>query len=139
VRVVIAEDSVLMQRGLTVSLADADLDVKAAVGSGDELLLAFGWAKPDVAILGIRMPPTFKDEGARVAEIEDFVDALRRVGREVLGLMAEGRSNQAICRTLFLSRKTVERQVSSIFTKLRLAPAPDDHWRMLAVLAYLRG
>jgi DNA-binding NarL/FixJ family response regulator len=59
--------------------------------------------------------------------------------REVLALMAEGRSNQAICRALFLSPKTVETHVTSIFTKLRLAPAPDDHRRALAVLAFLQG
>jgi DNA-binding NarL/FixJ family response regulator len=214
VRVVIAEDSVLMREGLSRVLADADLEVRAAVGTGEELLRAIGWAKPDVAILDIRMPPSFTDEGARVAaeirdthprigilllsqvvearhalrlfsekpegfgyllkdrvvEIDDFLDAVRRVARggtamdpevvrqllagrdedgpladlsprerEVLGLMAEGRSNQAICRALFLSPKTVETHVTSIFTKLRLAPAPDDHRRVLAVLAYLQG
>jgi DNA-binding NarL/FixJ family response regulator len=214
VRVVIAEDSVLMREGLARVLGDADLDVVAAVGSGEELLKALGWAKPDVAILDIRMPPTHTDEGAKVAaeiratqpqigilllsqivearhalrlfsetpegfgyllkdrvlELDDFVEAVRRVARggtaidpevvrqllgrrteqgpladlsprelEVLGLMAEGRSNQAICRALFLSPKTVESHVSSIFTKLRLAPAPDDHRRVLAVLAYLQG
>ena len=184
----------------------------AAVGAAAELLRAVGWAKPDVAILDVCMPPTQTDEGARAAaelrethpevgilllsqiveprhalrlfsespegfgyllkdrvlEIDDFVEAVRRVARggtaidpevvkqllgrqdgpiadlsprerEVLGLMAEGRSNQAICRALFLSPKTVETHVSSIFTKLRLAPAPDDHRRVLAVLAFLQG
>jgi DNA-binding NarL/FixJ family response regulator len=106
----------------------------------------------------------------RVLELDDFVDAVRRVARggtaidpevvsalmgrraeqsplddlsprelEVLALMAEGRSNQAICRKLFLSPKTVESHVSSIFTKLRLSAAPDDHRRVLAVLAFLRS
>ncbi|HEV8250006.1 MAG TPA: response regulator transcription factor [Gaiellaceae bacterium] len=208
----IAEDSVLMREGLSRVLADAGLEVVAAVGTGPELLKAIGWAKPDVAILDVRMPPTQTDEGARTAteiretnpeigilllsqivearhalrlfsespegfgyllkdrvlEIDDFVDAVRRVARggtaidpevvkqllghregplidlsprerEVLALMAEGRSNQAICRALFLSPKTVETHVNSIFTKLRLAPAPDDHRRVLAVLAFLQG
>jgi DNA-binding NarL/FixJ family response regulator len=212
VRVVIAEDSVLMREGLTRVLADAGFEVAAAVGTGVELLKAAGWAKPDVAILDVRMPPTQTDEGARTAaeirerhpeigilllsqivearhalrlfsespegfgyllkdrvlEIDDFIDAVRRVARggtaidpevikqllgkqegpladlsprerEVLALMAEGRSNQAICRALFLSPKTVETHVNSIFTKLRLAPAPDDHRRVLAVLAFLQG
>jgi DNA-binding NarL/FixJ family response regulator len=212
VRVVIAEDSVLMREGLARVLADAGFEMVAAVGTGDELLKAIGWTKPDVAILDIRMPPTQTDEGAqtaaeiraghpevgilllsqvvesrhalrlfsespegfgyllkdRVLEIDDFVDAVRRVARggtamdpevvkqllgrnegplaelsprerEVLALMAEGRSNQAVSRALFLSPKTVETHVKSIFTKLRLAPAPDDHRRVLAVLAFLQG
>ena len=106
----------------------------------------------------------------RVLDIDDFVDAVKRVARggtamdpevvsrlvgrprqddrvadltprerEVLSLMAEGRSNSAICAKLFLSPKTVETHVNSIFTKLRLAQAPDDHRRVLAVLAFLRS
>src|SRR6266545_692415 len=90
----------------------------------------------------------------RVLEIDDFIEAVKRVGnrrkddpidelspreREVLGLMAEGRSNAGICAKLFLSPKTVETHVNSIFNKLRLAQAPDDHRRVLAVLAYLRS
>ena len=211
-RVVIAEDSVLMREGLSRVLVDEGLEVVASVGTADELLKTVGWAKPDVAILDVRMPPTQTDEGARAAaelretqpevgilllsqiveprhalrlfsespegfgyllkdrvlEIDDFIDAVRRVARggtaidpevvrqllgrqegpledlsprerEVLALMAEGRSNQAICRALFLSPKTVETHVKSIFTKLRLAPAPDDHRRVLAVLAFLQS
>jgi len=82
----------------------------------------------------------------RVLEIEDFLDAVRRVGRggtalerEVLTLMAEGRSNRGVCEKLVPSPKTVESHVNSIFNKLRLAPAPDDHRRVLAVLAFLRS
>src|SRR6188508_1205254 len=181
-RVVIAEDSVLMREGLARVLVDEGLEVVAAVGTAAELLKAVGWAKPDVAILDVRMPPTQTDEGARAAEIirerhpevsvlmlsqivephtalrlfgerpegfgyllkdrvleiDEFVEAVKRVARggtamdpqivsqlvgnrrrddpvdelsprerEVLGLMAEGRSNAGICAKLFLSPKTV--------------------------------
>ena len=70
---------------------------------------------------------------------DDPLEGLTPREREVLGLMAEGRSNKAICDKLFLSPKTVETHVNSIFTKLRLAPAPDDHRRVLAVLTYLKS
>ena len=213
-RVVIADDSVLMREGVARVLGDAGMEVVASVGDADGLRRAVATEKPDVAIVDVRMPPTQTDEGARAAEtirerhpdvgilmlsqiveahtalrlfgerpegfgyllkdrvleIEDFVEAVRRVARggtamdpqivsqlvgnrrqddpvdelsprerEVLGLMAEGRSNAGICSKLFLSPKTVETHVSSIFNKLRLAQAPDDHRRVLAVLAYLRS
>jgi DNA-binding NarL/FixJ family response regulator len=214
VRVVIADDSLLMREGIARVLQDADFDVVASVGDADALKRAVAAEKPDVAIVDVRMPPTQTDEGSRAAEqirerypdvgvlmlsqivepthalrlfgdhpegfgyllkdrvleIDDFVDAVRRVARggtvmdpevvsrlvgrvreadplaelsprerEVLSLMAEGRSNSAICAKLFLSPKTVETHVTAIFSKLRLGQAPDDHRRVLAVLAYLRS
>ena len=213
-RVVIAEDSVLLREGLVRVLTEAEFEVAAQVGDADALRAAVRREQPDVAIVDIRMPPTHTDEGARAAEeiraehpevgilllsqvveprhalrlfsespegfgyllkdrvleIDDFVDAVRRVARggtamdpevvaqllgrrrrsdrleeltprerEVLGLMAEGRSNHGISGKLFLSPKTVETHVASIFMKLGLQQAPDDHRRVLAVLAYLRG
>ena len=213
-RVVIADDSLLMREGVARVLTDAGMEVVASVGDADALRRVVATEKPDVAIVDVRMPPTQTDEGARAAEtirdrhpnvgvlmlsqiveattalklfgerpegfgyllkdrvleIDDFVEAVKRVARggtamdpqivsqlvghrrrddpvddlsprerEVLGLMAEGRSNAGICAKLFLSPKTVETHVNSIFNKLRLAQAPDDHRRVLAVLAYLRS
>jgi DNA-binding NarL/FixJ family response regulator len=214
VRVVIAEDSVLLREGLARVLTEQGFEVAAQVGDATELQRAVKRTKPDVAIVDVRMPPTQTDEGARAAEeiraqhpdvgvlvlsqivearralklfserpegfgyllkdrvlqIDEFVESVRRVGRggtaidpevvaqlvgrrdaegpldeltprerEVLGLMAEGRSNKAICDKLFLSPKTVETHVNSIFGKLNLPQAPDDHRRVLAVLAFLRA
>jgi DNA-binding NarL/FixJ family response regulator len=214
VRVVIAEDSVLLREGLARVLAEGGFEVAAQVGDAAELRRAVKRTKPDVAIVDVRMPPTQTDEGARAAEeirsqhpdvgvlvlsqiveprralklfserpegfgyllkdrvleIDEFLESVRRVGRggtaidpevvaqlvgrrdaegpldeltprerEVLGLMAEGRSNKAICNKLFLSPKTVETHVNSIFGKLNLPQAPDDHRRVLAVLAFLRA
>ena len=213
-RVVIAEDSALLREGVARILAEGDFEVLAQCVNADELLDAVRRHKPDVAVVDVRMPPTFTDEGARAAreirdkhpevgvlllsqiveaahalalfserpegfgyllkdrvlEIDDFLEAVRRVGRggtaidpdviaqllgrpreddplsdltprerEVLALMAEGLSNRGICGRLFLSPKTVEAHVKNIFMKLGLMPAPDDHRRVLAVLAFLRS
>ena len=213
-RVVIAEDSVLLREGLARVLAEGGFDVAAQVGDAPELHRAVKRTKPDVAIVDVRMPPTQTDEGARAAEeirtqhpevgvlvlsqvveprralklfserpegfgyllkdrvleIDEFLESVRRVARggtaidpevvaqlvgrrsakgpldeltprehEVLGLMAEGRSNKGICDKLFLSPKTVETHVNSIFGKLDLPQAPDDHRRVLAVLTYLKA
>ena len=211
-RVVIAEDSLLLREGLARLLQEAGHEVVGQAGNADELLLKVRSYKPDVAIVDVRMPPTQTDEGVqaaevirsqhpevgvlllsqvvearralrlfserpegfgyllkdRVLEIDDFLDAVRRVAhggtaidpdviaqlvgrrrpndplqeltereRQVLALMAEGRSNQGICQKLFLAPKTVEMHIHRIFSKLGLAAAPDDHRRVLAVLAYL--
>ncbi|HKF14945.1 MAG TPA: response regulator transcription factor [Gaiellaceae bacterium] len=213
-RVVIADDSVLLREGLAKVLADNGFEVVAQAGDAYELRHAVARERPDVAIVDVRMPPTQTDEGARAAltiraeqpdvgvlllsqvveaqsalqlfrdspegfgyllkdrvlEIDEFLDAVRRVAsggtavdpqvvsqllggrtdddplseltpreREVLGLMAERRSNQGICDKLVLSPKTIESHVNSIFLKLGLPQATDDHRRVLAVLAYLRG
>jgi DNA-binding NarL/FixJ family response regulator len=213
VRVVIADDSVLLREGLARVLTDGGFEVVGQAGDATQLMHAVTEAKPDVAIVDVRMPPTHTDEGARAAkeiretlpdvgvlvlsqviearhaldlfserpegfgyllkdrvlEIDEFLESVRRVARggtavdpevvaqlmgrrravdpledlsarerEVLGLMAEGLSNRGICARLYLSPKTVETHVHSIFGKLRLPPAADDHRRVLAVLAYLR-
>jgi DNA-binding NarL/FixJ family response regulator len=212
VRIVIAEDSVLLREGLAKLLEDEGIEVVGRADDADSLLLKVRSYRPDVAIVDVRMPPTHTDEGARAAvtireehpevgvlllsqvieatfalrlftespagfgyllkdrvlDVDDFVDALRRVARggtaidpavvsqllgrtrpddpiaaltererSVLELMAEGRSNAGIGHKLFLSPKTVETHVHAIFRKLDLAPAPDDHRRVLAVLAFL--
>jgi DNA-binding NarL/FixJ family response regulator len=213
-RLVLADDSILLREGIARLLIEAGFDVVAKAGTADELLAAVREFRPDVAIVDIRMPPSYTDEGLRAAEairaehgvnvgilvlsqyvettfalglvtnaaggvgyllkdrvedLEDFSDAVRRIARggsvidpevvaqlvgrrakvplddltdrerEVLALMAEGRSNQAICDRLFLAPKTVEAHIANIFSKLELLPAPDDHRRVLAVLAHLRG
>lgn len=214
-RVVIADDSLLVREGIVRLLLDAGFEVVGQAAAVDELLTLIESTKPDVAIVDIRMPPTFTDEGLkavssirerygdaigilvlshhtdpafalrlleegprgvgyllkdRVSDLEDFTEAVRRVSRggsvvdpavvsklvgqrsvpdrlseltarerEVLGLVAEGRSNQAIADRIFVTEKTVEAHIASIFSKLELLPAPDDHRRVLAVLAYLEA
>jgi DNA-binding NarL/FixJ family response regulator len=214
VRVVLADDSVLLREGIARLLEDAGFEIVGQAGDPDDLMLKVRSYSPDVAIVDIRMPPTHTDEGLRaareirerypatgvlvlsqyveadyaldllsesaegvgyllkdrVSDVGEFAAAVRRVGeggsaldptvvsqlvgrrrkddpladlspreREVLELMAEGRSNQAICDRLFITQRAVEKHVTSIFTKLRLPADAGDHRRVLAVLAYLRG
>jgi DNA-binding NarL/FixJ family response regulator len=213
-RVVIADDELLLREGLERLLTEAGFDVVGKVGTADELSRKVEVAHPDVAIVDIKMPPTHSDEGLvaaqrireahphvgvlvlshylepgyamrlleqhpagvgyllkeRVSDLAVLTDALTRLAegecvvdptivarlvkradarrplaeltvreREVLSLMAEGRSNGGICSRLFLSPKTVEAHVKHIFTKLGIEESRDDHRRVLAVLAYLRS
>jgi DNA-binding NarL/FixJ family response regulator len=213
VRVVIAEDLALLRDGLTRLLRDNGFDVVGAVRDGDALIHAVTLEEPDIAIVDIRLPPSFRDEGVRAAlelrrrapatailvvsqyveltyatellsdgrggvgyllkdrimDVADFVDAVRRVANggtaldpevvsqlfsrrrqgplerltprelEVLGLMAEGRSNSGIAESLVLTVGAVEKHIANILMKLRLPPSDSDHRRVLAVLAYLQG
>jgi DNA-binding NarL/FixJ family response regulator len=214
VRVVIAEDLVLLREGLGRLLRDNGLEVVAAVEDRHALVYSVMREKPDVAIVDIRLPPSFRDEGVRAAleirerspetgililsqyveqayaselladggggvgyllkdrvfDVDEFVDAVRRVAqggtaldpqvvaqlvsrhrqgspldhltareREVLGLMAEGRSNAGIAETLVLTVGAVEKHIAGIFSKLGLPPSESDHRRVLAVLTFLQG
>jgi DNA-binding NarL/FixJ family response regulator len=212
-RVVIADDSVLLREGVSRLLAEAGFEVVGQAGDADELLREVEDKAPDVAIVDIRMPPTHTDEGLqaarelrtrhpslgvlvlsqyvrpsyafelladdargvgyllkdRVSNLDELSDAVTRVGgggsvldpsvvsqlvgrrrqghdavddlsereREVLALMAEGRTNRAIAERLFITERTVEKHVKSIFGKLALPASADAHRRVLAVLAYL--
>ena len=213
-RLVIAEDSVLLREGMVRLLEEQGFEVAGQAGDGEDLLRKVRAHKPDVAVVDVRMPPTHTDEGLRaaqqireelprtgvlvlsqyveeeyateligdradgvgyllkdrVADVDAFVDAVRRVGqggsaldpevvslmlgrkraddpldeltpreREVLGLMAEGRSNKAIAEALVVTERAVEKHVTSIFGKLRLPPTAETHRRVLAVLAYMRA
>ena len=213
-RVVVAEDLFLLRDGLVRLLGAHGFDVADAVDSAPDLLKALIDHRPDVAIVDVRLPPSFTDDGLRAAlearaqvpglpvlvlsqyveqlyarelladqgggvgyllkdrvfNDDQFVDAIRTVAgggtvmdtevvakllgrhareepigrlsareREVLGLMAEGRSNIAIAQRLFVSEKAVSKHSTSIFTKLDLAPSDDDNRRVLAVLAYLNA
>jgi DNA-binding NarL/FixJ family response regulator len=213
-RVVIADDAVLLREGAARLLAEAGHEVVAQAGDADELLRKVRAHRPDVAIIDVRMPPDNSDDGLRaaltiraelpdigilllsqyveerylaqllargaegvgyllkdrVAEVERLSDAVERVAaggsvldpevvaqmlgrsrdegpldsltareREVLAGMAEGRTNRAIAAELFVSERAVERHVTSIFSKLDLPTGEQDHRRVLAVLAYLRG
>jgi DNA-binding NarL/FixJ family response regulator len=213
-RVVIAEDLALLRDGLIRILEAFDFEVVAAVDNGPSVLPALTAHRPDVAVVDVRLPPTFTDEGLqaairartelpglpilvlsqhveqlyarellsdrlgavgyllkdRVSHVDQFVDAVRRVAgggtvmdpevvaqllaargaaeplaeltareREVLGLMAEGRSNAAIAGRLYVTEKAVSKHINSIFSKLRLPPSNDDNRRVLAVLTYLDG
>ena len=210
----IAEDLALLRDGLMRLLRDNGFDVVAAVDDGDALVHAVQLEEPDIAIVDVRLPPTFTDEGVRAAlearrlrpktailivsqyvehayadelladgrggvgyllkdrimDVGEFVEAVRRVAgggtaldpevvaqlftqrrgaepltrltpreREVLGLMAEGRSNAGIAEVLVLTVGAVEKHVASILQKLELPPSESDHRRVLAVLEYLKS
>jgi DNA-binding NarL/FixJ family response regulator len=214
VHVVIAEDLALLRDGLTRLLQAFDFQVVAAVDNGPALLPALMEHRPDVAVVDVRLPPTFTDEGLqaavaartripglpvlvlsqhveqlyarelltdgtggvgyllkdRVSNVAQFIDAVKRVAeggtvmdpevvaqllarrrrddplgdltpreREVLGQMAEGRSNAAIAGKLFVTEKAISKHINSIFTKLGLPVSDDDNRRVLAVLAYLNS
>ena len=213
-RVMIAEDGVLLREGLARLLSEHDMDVVGTADNADKLLVLVNDDPPDVVITDIRMPPTHTDEGLRaalsiraqhpqvavlvlsqyvevplamqllgesaagvgyllkdrVSHINEFVDAVQRVAeggsaidptivsaliskqrnrdpvdrltpreREVLALMAEGKSNQGIADEFYITLRAVEKYVSSIFTKLDLPTTGSDSKRVLAVLLYLRG
>jgi DNA-binding NarL/FixJ family response regulator len=211
-RIVVAEDSVLLREGVVRILTDAGHEVVGQAGDGEDLLRKVRAHKPDLALIDVRMPPTHTDEGLaaareiraelpdigllvlsqyveesyamdlladsaegvgyllkdRVADVDRFLEAIERVAaggsaldpevvsqmlgrrraddplerispreREVLALMAEGRSNQAIAADLVITERAVEKHVTSIFSKLDLGASREDHRRVLAVRAYL--
>ncbi len=213
-RLIVADDSLLFREGLVRLLSEQNFDVLAQAGNAEDLVRRVGGLRPDVALVDMRMPPTFADEGLkaaleigerypdvgvvvlsqyvdsgyatrllehetagrgyllkdRVGDLDVFADAIRRVGAggsvvdpevvaalvsrrrrtgpleqltdresQCLALMAEGRSNTAICGRIHLSPRTVESHVRTIFRKLDLDETHDDHRRVLAVLAYLRA
>jgi DNA-binding NarL/FixJ family response regulator len=213
-RVVVADDSVLLREGVVRLLEESGFEVVAQAGDAEDLIRKVGAHRPDVAIVDIRMPPTNTDDGLRaaleirasqpdtgvlvlsqyveegyalelvsdsaggvgyllkdrVADVERFVESVRRVAeggsaldpevvaqllgrarrddplaaltpreREVLELMAEGRSNNAIAEQMVVTERAVEKHVTSIFGKLGLSPAAEDHRRVLAVLTFLKA
>ena len=213
-RVVLADDTMILREGVARLLGEAGFDVVGQAGTAEELIASVGEQRPEVAIVDLRMPPTHTDEGIqaalairaqhpgtgvlvlsqhadvglamkllehgadgvgyllkdRVADLEDFADAIRRVAnggsaldpsivsqllskrrdtgpmdditpreREVLELMAEGRSNQGIAERLDISERGVQKHVTSIFDKLGIPAGTDDHRRVLAVLTFLRA
>ena len=213
-RLVIAEDSLLLRAGLVRLLEEDGFAVVGQAGDGEDLLRKVGAHKPDVAIVDVRMPPGFSDEGLRaarevrqrwpevgvlvlsehleqalamelfadgteglgyllkqrVSDLQSFSEAIRRVGRggsaldptvvsqllghqrrdqpldrltarevQVLGLIAEGRSNHGIAEALTLSERGVESHITNIYEKLDITSAPLDHRRVLAVLSFLAG
>jgi DNA-binding NarL/FixJ family response regulator len=213
VRVVIADDAVILREGLARLLVEAGFEIAGLAANADELFVLVEQSKPDVAIIDIRMPPTHTDEGLRaamairhrwpgtgilvlsqhvraryalellshgsngvgyllkerVSDLDELSSSVERVARggsvldpavveqlvgrpsqgedplehltsrerEVLALMAEGRSNKAIAERLFVTEHTVEKHVKSILATLRLAPSSEDHRRVLAVLTFL--
>ena len=213
-RVVLAEDSVLLREGIARLLEELGFEVVGRSGTAEDLLLKVASYQPDVAIVDIRMPPTYTDEGLRaakeirrahpevgvlvlshyvepsyalellqesaegvgyllkdrVSEVQELADAIRRVAdggsaldpaivsqlvgrnrahdpldsltpreREVLALMAEGRTNRAIAERLVVTERAVEKHVTSVLGKLGLPVSAGDHRRVLAVLAFLQS
>ena len=213
-RVVVAEDSVLLREGVVRILEEGGFEIVGQCGTASDLMLKVRSYQPDLAIIDIRMPPTHSDEGLRaaqeirerhpgtavlvlsqyvesgyalelladsaegvgyllkdrVSDVKDFTAAVKRVAlggtaldpevvsrlvgrrrgtgpldeispreREVLELMAEGRSNRGIAERLVVTERAVEKHITSIFGKLNLPAATDDHRRVLAVLAYLQS
>jgi DNA-binding NarL/FixJ family response regulator len=214
-RIVLADDAVILRDGLARLLAEAGFEVAGLAADAEELLALVEQLRPDVAIVDIRMPPTHTDEGLRaaktirqrwpqtgvlvlsqhvrasyalellsdgtdgigyllkerVSDLAELASSVERIGhggsaldplvveqlvgrsrrsddplehltdreREVLSLMAEGRSNKAIAQQLFVTEHTVEKHVKSILGTLRLPQSPDDHRRVLAVLTYLQS
>ena len=212
-RVVLAEDDVLLREGLASLLERSGYEVAGQAGDGTQLLTLTRQARPDLVVADIRMPPTHTIEGleaaqairrelpdtailvlsayvevqhamellaggggigyllkSRIADVDEFLDALQRIARggsvvdpalvrelvtarrrqdplavlsarerEVLELMAEGRSNAGIARRLFVAEGTVEKHISSILTKLNLHEADDDHRRVLAAITFLKA
>jgi DNA-binding NarL/FixJ family response regulator len=214
VRAVIAEDLALLRDGLVRLLTSHDIEVAAAIGDGPSVVGALLDHRPEVAVLDVRLPPTFTNEGLlaaiearkqvpglpilvlsqyveplyarellsdkggglgyllkdRVMDVDQFIDAVRRVAaggtvmdpevvsqlfakrardeqigrltpreREVLTLMAEGRSNAAMAARLVVSEKAVSKHIANIFMKLDLVPSEDDNRRVMAVLSYLNS
>jgi DNA-binding NarL/FixJ family response regulator len=159
-RVVIADDSVLLREGLARLLAEAGIHTCAMAGDADSLEAAVAEHRPDVALVDIRMPPTYTHEGAQAAvrlrersaslgilllsqSLESrYAATLAQAHPKgfgyLLALMAQGRSNMAISRHLVLGPKTIESHIASILTKLGLLPEPDDNRRVLAVLTWLQ-
>jgi len=136
VRVVIAEDLFLLRDGLTRLLEAHGFEIAAAVASAPELLRALTGTRPDMAIVDVLDPEVVGRLMARRSRDEPIARLTPRE-REVLALMAEGRSNAAIAQRLFITDKAVSKHAAGIFAKLGLAPSDDDNRRVLAVLAYL--
>ena len=129
IRVVLADDSVLLREGIASLLTGKGFKIVGQCGTAEDLLRKVRSYGPDIAIVDIKMPPTQTDE------VRDD----GRVEREVLELMAEGLSNSAIAARVFLTERGVEKHVTGIFQKLRLPVAPDTHRRVLAVVAFLQS
>jgi DNA-binding NarL/FixJ family response regulator len=134
-RVVVADDDVLLREGIASLLERFGYEVAGQAADGPELIELARLHRPDLVIADIRMPPSHTTEGLDAArQIQEELTARER---EVLSLMAEGRSNAGIARLLVVTEGTVEKHVHSILQKLNLWDASDDHRRVLAVLAFL--